>query len=455
MSPFNRNHPHWVGCLALLSAAACLPIQQTHAPAVGPYPDAPSRATATVEPLDPARDQVLEPERLACAVLTSNPELAAWRETSRAAQARVDKPTAVGNTSVSYTFAPASIGSDRVRYGQVVQIEQSFRLGQTQLERQVARAEASATQHDRDATERHLVLLATTLFDAYYATSRALETNAEHADLIATLLDTATVRYATGDAPQQDPIQAELEVAHIEHERVVLESQRDVVKAQINGLLHRAPDAALPPPPKRIASDRPQTIAGADAGETGDAYGPRPESRAALALEEAAQQRTTLARRRFSPSISVMGTYNSMWQELPHQFMVGAGLSIPLQVRSLRSGISEAQAQHRAARHQREAVEDAIEVERATARLELKEAHHVANLHESRLLPAARARVDAATVGYETGDNDFSAVIEAERELRQLELDLHQALARLADKRAELQFALGKPPNCRQGGGGR
>ena len=439
MSVFNRLHLNRVGGLALLSASACLPSQPTSNPEAGSYP---ARSDAIAEPPDLSQATVLDRRRLACAVLASNPELAAWHESWRAATARVDQPTSFGNTSISYSFAPGSIGSDAVRYGQVVQIEQSFRLGQTKLERQVARANADTAGHDAAAKAQDLVLVATTLFDEYYALTRALETNAEHADLVSALLDTATVRYSTGHAPQQDPIQAELEVAHIDHERVVLESQREVVAAQINGLLHRPPDTPLPPPPDRVAVDRDDT-------EPRDSV--RPEAQAAVAQEDAAEQRVALARRRFSPSVSVMGTYNSMWAQAQHQFMVGAGISIPLQVRSLRGGVNEAEAQRRAARHRREAVDDAIEVERAAARHQLDEAHHVVALHAERLLPAGRARVEAAQVGYETGANDFSAVIEAERELRKIELDYHRALASLADKQAELDYAIGVPPKCGKG----
>ncbi len=439
MSIFNRFHLIGVGGLALLSASACLPSQPTTSPEAPSYP---ARSHAIAEAPDLSQDAVLDRRRLACAVLASNPELAAWHESWRAATARVDQPTSLGNTSVSYSFAPGSIGSDAVRYGQVVQIEQSFRLGQTKLERQVARAEADEAAHDAAAKGQQLVLVATTLYDEYYALTRALETNAEHADLVSALLDLATVRYSTGHAPQQDPIQAELEVAHIDHERVVLESQREVVAAQINGLLHRPPDTPLPPPPDRVAVDRDET-------EPRDSV--RPQAQAAIAQEDAAEQQIALARRRFSPSVSVMGTYNSMWATVEHQFMVGAGISIPLQVRSLRGGVNEAEAQRRAARHRREAVDDAIEVERAAARHQLDEAHHVVQLHAERLLPAGRARVEAAQVGYETGANDFSAVIEAERELRKIELDYHRALASLADKRAELDYATGVAPDCAKG----
>lgn len=58
--------------------------------------------------------------------------------------------------------------------------------------------------------------------------------------------------------------------------------------------------------------------------------------------------------------------------------------------------------------------------------------------------------MEAAQVGYETGANDFSTVIEAERELRMLQLAYHRALASLADTSAELDYALGRAPDCKR-----
>lgn len=396
---------------------------------------------------DLSDEEALSQQKLVCAVLAANPDLAAWREQWRAASARTDQPTSLGDTSISYSFAPASIGSSAVRYGQVVQIEQSFRLGQTKLERRVARAQAEVAGHDYDAQRQHLALLSADLYHEYYALTRALETNAEHEALVNAIADVATVRYATGHAPQQDPIQADLELAHIEHEKVVLASQRDVVAAQINGLLHRPPDTPLPPPPDRL-----DTV---PEREDDEGEWQRPEIGAAAAEEHAADETITLSRRRFTPSVRAMGSYNSMWPEIQHQFMVGVGVSIPLQVKALRAGVAEAEARRRAASYRRQAVDDRVAVETSAAAARLREAHHVVELHRVRLLPTAKSRVEAARVGYETGANDFSAVIEAERELRSLELDYHRALADLNQRKADLDFARGRPPGCDDEGADR
>ncbi|MEI5604491.1 hypothetical protein, partial [Streptomyces brasiliscabiei] len=45
---------------------------------------------------------------------------------------------------------------------------------------------------------------------------------------------------------------AEVEAGHLEHDALMLETERIGVVAEINTLLHRAPDAALPAPPVEL-----------------------------------------------------------------------------------------------------------------------------------------------------------------------------------------------------------
>jgi len=49
----------------------------------------------------------------------------------------------------------------------------------------------------------------------------------------------AEARMASGRGSTQDALQAEVELGHLEHDRVMLETERIMVSAHINGLLHR------------------------------------------------------------------------------------------------------------------------------------------------------------------------------------------------------------------------
>jgi outer membrane protein TolC len=135
-----------------------------------------------------------------------------------------------------------------------------------------------------------------------------------------------------------------------------------------------------------------------------------------------------------------------MWPNIEHRFMVGVGLQLPLQLGALRAGVAEARAEQRRAGRLAEAERDRVgaEVEEAIARLE--QAEKTARIHEARLIPTARERVEAARIGYESNTNDIDALIDAERELRSVELAYQRTLAELDRRRAELEWAVGRAP---------
>jgi outer membrane protein TolC len=81
----------------------------------------------------------------------------------------------------------------------------------------------------------------------------------------------------------------------------------------------------------------------------------------------------------------------------------------------------------------------------ATAQLRVRESARVVELTEQRLVPAARDQLRAAMAGFTSGRNEFTAVIDAEKNQRDVELRLHTARAELWRRMAALDRALGRP----------
>ncbi|KPK17395.1 MAG: hypothetical protein AMJ62_01460 [Myxococcales bacterium SG8_38] len=401
-----------------------------------------SSTTQTEEPVVFSGNGPLERESLVRAVLARNPNLEAARQAWRAALAQHPQARSLEDTRASYTLAPLSVRSDEVRFGQVVRLEQRFPTpGKLRFAGQVALAEAEAEQANYEAVRLTLALMASSLFDEYYRVTRLLALNEEHRQLIEDIRASAMVQYEAGRVSQQDPLQAEVELAHIIHQRVVLQSQRDVVVAQINGLLHQRPDLPLPAPPPRTQPP-PMDIEASESLQR-EAIESRPELRAAQSEQRAADSTVSLAKRSYSPEIGLMGEYNSMWAETEHQWMTGVSLNLPLQIRARKGAVNEAEARAQQAAAELSAVRDDVRVEVDQARRRMLEARHVVRLYQERLIPAARAQIDAAEFGYETGRNSFQALIDAERSLRTLEIQYEDALADLGQRAAELDRARG------------
>ena len=143
-----------------------------------------------------------------------------------------------------------------------------------------------------------------------------------------------------------------------------------------------------------------------------------------------------------------------MWDMTAHRWMVGVMLDVPIQRGKRRAAVEQADARMARARFEDQRVIDDIRVEVARATRQVEEARALVALHVERLLPASRARVDAARAGFTAAQNSFLAVVEAQRSLRQIELSLATSRAELSRRQAALARVVGIVPGRSQRQGG-
>jgi len=289
------------------------------------------------------------------------------------------------------------------------------------------------------------------LFDDYYAVERSLEINAQHHALVDDMRASAEAHYVAGHAGQDALVAAEVEMAHIEHERIKLEARRRVVRAQINGLLHRSTDTPLASPPRELEPAEAPT--GSLEELEHEALASRPELAASGSLVDAADAGIRLARRQYFPDFAVGGSYNNMWDRAEHRYMIGLSVEIPLQLGRRKADLDRAEAERIERRSRRDALVDQIRVELREAYERTRENEHVLHLYRDRLIPASRDRVAAARSGFEAGKGDFDALIAAARNLRTVELEYQLAVAALHQGMAELDRAIGRSQLPRRDGG--
>lgn len=397
-------------------------------------------------PVRGATGDGLDRQALIAAVLASNRDLAAARSAVEAARARADKVRGLPNLGVSYSFGPLSVFKDGERYGQVIQVGQELPWPGTLARRgDRARAIADAGEADLASLRRELALAASQGYDDYWYLERALAVNREHQELMREFQAVATARYAAGIAPQQAPLAAEVEFAHLEHFEVVLGTDRKELVARLNRLLHRPAGSSLPPPPSGLLGLDPKGDPNVTE-LTELALAGRPEVKAARARIGAREIGLDLAHLEGKPGLRPMASFNSMWNADAHRWMVGLGVSLPVWRQRIEAGVAEADAELAAELRRSEALEDRIASEVEIAAQRLTESRHVATLFTNRLLPAARDQVRAAESGFETSQVDFMALIDAERNLRDVELGLLAAEADVRRRTAALKQAVGLLP---------
>lgn len=448
----NAIHATPLACVLVVSAisAGCLsaelqPLSRPLRPLSIDSPTLRANTTSSLAKPAPlfAGQTELPLEALHQAVLQRNPTLPAMQHAWQAAAERYPQVTALDDPMFSYGLAPATIGAQRLDFGQQFELSQRFPWpGTLRVRGEVVHSEAQAAGEDLNATRLQLIEATQHAFYDYYFVQRAIDINQVNQELLLEFQRITERRYAAGLVPKQDALQAEIEQQRLVHRGIVLDRSRAVSVARLNTLLNLPPESSLPPPPKDLPGVT--SLPPIEVLQTA-AVQHRPELRA-LALKIGARSaEVKLAKLDYFPNVTVSGGYTSLWQEEDLRPSLSVSLNFPLQLNRRNAAVREAQAKTRQARARLEEHRAQVAFEVSQAAENVREQAHVMQLYASSIVPAAEENLIAAHSDYETGITDFLTLITAEKTLLLAELSYHQALANYHKGRAQLARAIGIP----------
>jgi outer membrane protein TolC len=367
--------------------------------------------------------------------------VAAWQ----AAAARYPQVTSLDDPLFGGTLGPASIGSKEVDFAYRLEVSQKYPFpGKLALRGQSALAETSAAGQEVEDVRLQLVESARNAFYDYYLVYRALAVNEEGLRLLREFRENAETRYRAGLVPQQDVLQADVEIGRQRERQLLLERLRQVAIARLNTLLHLPPDLPLPPPPAEVRLG--EALSEAHVLRAG-ALARRPDLRALadrIAAEEAA---LGLAHKEFYPDFDVMAAYDAFWQprEKDLRPMLGVRLNLPVRKARRQAAVTEAGARVWQRRAELDRLTDQVNYEVQQAYAQVSESEQTVRLYDQTILPAARENVRAAQAAYVTGRIPFLSLIEAQRNLVELRDRYYEALADYHRRRATLERVMGGP----------
>ena len=110
----------------------------------------------------------------------------------------------------------------------------------------VARAAANGARAEENVMRREVTVAVTAAYYRLQYTMTALETIHRQRQLLDAAVQLSTTRYATGMAPQSDPLQAKLARDRLQLEEYALESDRVAALAAVNALRRRATRDSVP-----------------------------------------------------------------------------------------------------------------------------------------------------------------------------------------------------------------
>jgi outer membrane protein TolC len=374
---------------------------------------------------------------------TANPTLMAMRLTADAATYRPSRAGAWPDPTLSVGLMNRPLdgfGTGQMMTMNTVTLTQRIPWpGKRGFDADQFRALAEAKQLDADEAERQLTARVVGVFADIAAIDRRLVIMLRTRDLLRDFADVSRARYGVGETIQQDVLQAEVAVARMREDILVLEQERIALAARLNALLGRAATAPigpveLPAPAEEIPeADSLMTLAAAH----------RPALLAAEERVRAADAGYRQARRELYPDFMISVGYGQR-PEYVDMMSIMVGVTIPLWAGSRQLPLRDEMAAMRAA-EEAAALDLANETFAALAELraEAERARRLSVLYRTDVLPQARAAVEAALSAYRVGTIDYMTLVESEMTVNRYETELIQLHARWLRATAEIDALAG------------
>jgi outer membrane protein TolC len=447
--PARQRCPSFAGLFLVCFLVGCSSVPAAVAPAVfhpaagdGIQPaafcqDIPAAVPFTAAP-------ALTVEALVQEVLARNPSLAQMVAAWEAAAARPAQVASLDDPMFGGTAAPAAIGQlgDGNR-GYRLEFSQKYPWpGKRALRGQGAQSEAAAAGNDVEDMRLQLVEAAQTAFYDYYLVARALDVNRQNLEFLQAFRQDAASRVKFGKAPEQDILQANVEIGRQQARQLTLERMRTVAVARINTLLNLPPDAPLSPPPEALAvADSLPDPAALRAA----AIGRRPDLQAVMNRLRAEEAALALAFKEFYPDLEPWAAYDPFWAENQLRPQIGLRMNLPVRYARRYAAVHEAQAKVAQRRAELAKLTNQVNFEVEQAYAQVKESEQTERVYAKTLLSAAELNVRTAQAAYRTAQIPFVTLIGAERELIGLRERYYEVVADYYRRRAALQRDVGGP----------
>jgi outer membrane protein TolC len=309
------------------------------------------------------------------------------------------------------------------------------------LRAKIASKLAKMAYENYKAKERDIIARVKSAYSELALIYKTIEINKENKDVLDQLSKTATTRYGAGQGTQADALKAQVELARVDNELIMLEQKRITAQAKLNVLLNRDPRSDLGVPLAEPAIKFNRTLDDfyrltLDNNPELKAYRyaiDRGKAAYDLSLNEYLPDFTV----RFRQMVNKGRAENGAWAGM-------VGVTIPLWFFEKQSfGVKEMRSDLAMVKAEYKGKENSIlfEVNDAYARAVANK--KLIELYETAFIPQAQEAVNVAMKGYESGKSDFLTFLDSQRMSINFKLDHYQAILDLRIALADLERAVG------------
>ena len=375
--------------------------------------------------------------------LTLNPEILSAKNAFESANARIPQAASLNDPTIEFEYD--RITADRELSGNPMK---TFSVSQDipfptklYLRAKIASKLAKMAYENYKAKERDVISRVKSAYSELALIYKAIEINKENKNVLDQLSKTATTRYGVGQGTQADALKAQVELARVENELIMLEQKRVTAQAKLNVLLNRDPrvdfgillaepaikfNRTLDDFYRLVLDNNPELKAYRYAIDRGKAAYD-------LSLNEFLPDFTV----RFKQMVNKGRAEDGAWAGM-------IGVTIPLWFFEKQSfGVKEMKSDLAMVKAEYKGKENSVlfEVNDAYARAVANK--KLVELYETAFIPQAQETVSVAMKVYESEKSNFLIVLDSQRMLINFKLDHYKAILDLRIALADLERIVG------------
>src|SRR6266478_4794699 len=313
--------------------------------------------------------------------------------------------------------------------------------GKLRLKGEIARREADVSQQQIESVRRAVLAAIEAAYFQLAYLSKTLTILESDGDLLKQVEQAADARYRSGKGTQQDVLQAQLQKTKLIREIAMHHLEVGKLEAQLKQLLDRSQSS-----PDIEPADLAETALVQNYDELlAAARAQNPELVGAQKMIEKQSLQVDLARKDFYPDFNVQ----YMWQRTdPTQFrayyMVSVGVRVPIyRSRKQKPELAQAQSEELRGRSELEAQSQQVASELRSQYVIVQQTSELLKIHREGLSPQARSEFQAGLAAYQSGKQDFQALLTAFLDVLHLDEDYWQNIAEYETAIARLEQLTG------------
>jgi len=386
-------------------------------------------------------DKPLDLSALIVEAYQANPEILSAKNSFEAANARISQAASLSDPAIEFEYDKTirnADGNPMKTIGVAQEIPFPTKL---YFRAKVAAKLAKAAYEDYQAKELDVIARIKSAYAELALTEKMIEINKQDKELGGGFYKTATSRYASGKGTQADALKAQVEIARVDNELIMLEQKQIVARAKLNVLLGRDPQNDI-----KVTAPLPVKFT----KPVGDFYAlarkNNPELKAYSYALERGQAAYDLSLNEYLPDFMVKFKQEvAKGRSVSGSWAGMIGVTVPFWFFEKQAfGVKEMKADLNTLKAEYKGKENSVlfDVTESYARADADK--KLIELYESAFIPQAESVFNAQIKGYETQASDFLSVVDSWRMLLSFKIDYYKAILDFRMALADLERAAGE-----------